>query len=95
MTLDEARELVRVRGEAYEATKVTANNLAMMDVRAGLGAQYHVACAERDRAWSLLLEAQRAFVNAERTAPKPATSGKNISPEFWPSVVGQCITIKE
>ena len=79
MTLDEARELVRERAEAYEVAKMRSERLGMADIRAGLGAEYHVATAERDRAWSLLLEAQGIFVRAERTAPEPAASGENIS----------------
>lgn len=61
MTLDEARELVRIRAEEYEAAKRTTEMLGMLDVRTGRAAEYHVAGAERYRAWRLLMDAQRAY----------------------------------
>lgn len=82
MTLDEARELVRARAEAYEAAKMRAQCLGLRDARAGGAVEYHIASAERDRALSLLLEAQRQFVRAERIKPESATEGGNISPEI-------------
>lgn len=79
MTLDEARNVLAVRAAEYEAARVKAERLGMIDARSGFAVEYHIADAERDRAWLLLLEAKRDFVRAERIAPESATAGENIS----------------